>query len=421
MPSKALHVVISIPLAGLALSAQAQLVVDERQLWDQRLFEVERLEEMDRPLQLRAYGGFEHDSNLFRLSSDADTQAILGDTQKSDNIYQVGAGAKVDLRKSRQRFTLDANAEQNWFQNYDGLNHLEHLIGGEWAWQAGNDWNGTLGAANRRFLNSFANVQQNVKDMIDRNRLYGTANYRPVSYLRFTVDADWVDSDHDAETRQALDNRTDSVAFLANWVTPSENTLGVSLRKTEARYPNATTVGGVPIGGDYDEQEYSLIGTWNATAASRFRGRFGHTERDLEREGTGDFSGPTWRFSYEWEPTAKTALEFAIWRELYGFEDLTGSYVRTTGIGFFPAWSVVPKLVLQARALYQTRDYLGDTTFFADGEREDKERLLQLAAIWTPLRLTKVIFMVETGDRDSNQVLADYKYNAFSMGIMRTF
>jgi exopolysaccharide biosynthesis operon protein EpsL len=421
MPLKLLHVVIALPLVGAPLYGQAQLVVDERQLWDQRLFEVERLEDMDRPLQLRAYGGFTHDSNLFRLSSDADTESTLGTSDKSDNIYQVGAGAKLDLKKSRQRFIVDANAEQNWFQNFDGLNHLEHLIRGEWDWQAGNDWNGTLGAGHRRFLNSFTNVQQNVKDMIDRNRLYGSANYRPVSYLRFTVDADWVDSDHDAESRQALDNRTDSTGFMVNWVTPSENTLGVSFRTTDASYPNATTIGGVPIGGDYDEDEYSIVGSWRASAASLFRGRFGHTERDVKQEGAEDFSGPTWRFSYEWEPTAKTALEVAIWRELYGFEDLTGSYVRTTGIGLFPAWSVMPKLLLQARALYQTRDYLGESTFFASGSREDKERQLQLAAIWTPLRMTRVIFIVETGDRDSNQPLADYEYHAFSAGIMRTF
>ena len=33
------------------------------------------------------------------------------------------------------------------------------------------------------------------------------------------------------------------------------------------------------------------------------------------------------------------------------------------GIGIFPAWSVMPKLVLQGKAAYQTRDYLGNSAF----------------------------------------------------------
>ena len=409
-------------LLVLAAPGYAQLVVDERQLWDQRLFETESLVEMDRPLQFRVYGGFRHDSNLFRLSDDQDPQATIGSSDKSDNIYQVGAGARLELKKSRQQFTVDGNVEQNWFQNFDSLNNTGNLLRGEWAWQAGNDWKGTLGAGHRRYMDSFTNVQQNIKDMIDRDRVYGSANYRPVSYLRFTVDADWINSDHDAVTRDVLDNRTQSTAFIASWVTPSENSLGVSLRKTDAHYPNAISPTGGAGGGDYEDNEYSLVGVWKASAASVLQGRFGHTEREFEQAGSEGFSGPTWRFSYEWEPTAKTALEFALWRELYGFEDLSGSYVRTTGIGFFPAWSVVPKLVLQARLLYQMRDYLGDFTVAPGaGAREDKERQIQLAAIWTPLRLTKLVFMVEAGDRDSNQALADYEYQSFGVGIMRTF
>jgi exopolysaccharide biosynthesis operon protein EpsL len=413
---------LAVALWGCALSSHAQLVVDERQLWDQRLFEMESIEEMERPLQFKVYGSFRHDSNLFRLSDDEDPQSAIGSADKSDNIYQLGAGARLALQKSRQKFTVDGDVEQNWFQNFGSLDNTSNRLRGEWAWQAGNDWDGTLGAGHRTYLDSFTDIQGNIKDMIDRNRAYGTANYRPVSYLRFTLDADWIESEHGAESRQILDNTQESAAFTASWVTPSENALGLSVRKTEARYPNAFVTPGAPEGGDYEDEEYSVVGKWQVTAASAFRGRLGHTTREFDQGQNRDFSGPTWRLGYEWEPTAKTALEIAIWRELYGFEDLSGNYVRTTGVGLFPAWSVVPKLVLQARLLYQTRDYLGVPADPAATEaREDQERMAQLAAIWTPLRLTKVIFMAETGNRDSNQAFADYDYYSFGIGLMRIF
>lgn len=415
MRSKIFLASVTALFCGVANHGYAQLMVDERLLWDQRLFEMERLEEKDRTLQFNVYGGFRHDSNLFRLSDDADAQAVLGSSDKSDNIYQAGVGARLNLEKSRQKFVVDGNVEQNWYQNFDNLDNASNLVRGEWAWQAGNDWNGTLGAGHRRFLNSFTYVQQNVRDMIARDRVYGSANYKPVSYIKLSVDADWVKSDHDAESQQPLDNRTDSTAFTASWVTPSENALGVRYRTTDARYPNA----GTPFSGDYQDQEYSLVGVWHATAASVLRGRLGRTQREFDNSEKEDFSGPTWRLGYQWDATAKTAVEVAVWRELYGFEDLSGNYVRTTGAGIFPAWSVLPKLILQARLLYQTRDYFGQSA--ATTAREDKERMAQLAAIWTPLRLTKLIFMVEAGDRDSNQALADYDYQTFSVGVMRTF
>jgi hypothetical protein len=82
----------------------------------------------------------------------------------------------------------------------------------------------------------------------------------------------------------------------------------------------------------------------------------------------------------------------------------------------------MPKLVLQGKAAYQTRDYLGNNAFStAAGVREDQERLFQLAAVWTPLRLTKLVFALEAGDRNSNEALADYDYYAAGLTAIRTF
>lgn len=415
-----LRLAILVALLASSRLTFAQLVVDERLLWDQRLFEIEKRQEQDRPLQLRVFGGFRHDSNLFRLSSDADSEAILGTSDKSDNVYLVGAGARVEMEKSRQKFFIDGSAEQSWYQNFSDLDNTTNALQGEWDWQVGNDWNGKLGAGHRRYLESFANIQENVKDMINRDRAYGSANYQPVSYLRFSVDGDWVKTDHGAETRQELDSRADSAAFTVSWVTPAENTMGIRLRTTDATYDDAPASS--VASRDFTEDEYSFVATWRVTGASIFRGRLGRTEREFDQSPDRNFSGPTWRLGYEWTPTGKTALELAIWRELHGFEDLSGEYVRTTGIGIFPAWSVMPKLILQGKALYQTRDYFGSAAPVpASGVREDHELLFQVAGIWTPLRLTQLILAVESGKRTSNQALSDYDYQSISAGVMRTF
>lgn len=419
---KTFPLVFLVALVATSRLATAQIVLDESLLWDQRLFETESLEDRDRPLILKVYGGFKHDSNLFRLSDDADAQATIGSSDKSDNIYQLGVGGRYELRRSRQKLVLDGTVDQNWFQNFDTLDHTSGKARGEWGWQAGNSWDGTLGVGHRHYLENFGSVQQNVKDMVDRTRAYGSANFRPLSFLKFTLDLDSVDEEHSADSRAFLDNRTNSAAFTANWVTPSKNTVGLKFKRADATYPSDAVVFGAVLDNSYTENEYSVVAVWNVTAASLLRGRLGRTERSFDQDPSRDFSGPTWRLGYEWKPTGKTALEMAVWRELTGFEDFSGTYMRTTGIGIFPAWSVLPKLILQGKAAYQTRDYLGDSSFSPTaGQREDQERLFQIAAVWTPLRLTKLIMAVETGDRNSNQALADYQYRSVSLSAVRTF
>ena len=416
-----IRLIVLLALLAASHVSLAQLVLDERLLWDQRLYEKELFKERDRPIQFEVLGGYRYDSNPFRLSDDADSQAVLGSPDRSDNIFQLGAAGQLLLEKSRQKFVLEGGAVQNWYQNFDTLDHTSNALRGEWAWQAGNDWYGTLGASHRTYMESSTNIQQKIRDMIDRNRAYGSVNYRPVSYLKFTIDGDWVKSEHDLESRQVLDNREESTAFTVSWVTPAENTMGVRFLTTDATYPNSTPASGGGLDNNYKDQEYSLVATWRASGASMFRGRLGRTERSFDQSPDRDFSGPTWRLGYEWQTTDKTALELAVWRELYGFEDLTGNYVRTTGFGIFPAWSVRPKLVLQATALYQTRDYLGSGFGTTSDQREDQELQLQLATIWTPLRLTKLIAAIAAGDRKSNQALADYDFQSISLSAIRTF
>lgn len=419
IPSAIAPIALAGTLAAGAGNADAQVLIDESLLWDQRLYETEALRDLDRPLQLRVYGGMRYDSNLFRLSDEADAQSVIDSSDRSDYVYQVGAGGRYELRKGRQKVVVEGAVEHSWYQNFDNLDNTSNLARAQWAWQAGNDWSGTLGFGHRRYLESFINIQQNVRDMVDRDRAYGSARYRPLSWLRFTADLDWTQSDHSAPTQDVLDYRSVGTAFTTDLVSASDNSVGLKVATAESTYPNSSFATGALVDNSYRDNEYSVVAVWHVTAASQLKGRLGHTERRFDQDSSRDFSGPTWRLGYEWEPSGKTALELAIWRELTGFEDLSGNYMRTTGVGLFPAWSVTPKIVLQAKAAYQTRDYIGDVGGI--GQRKDRERVFQVATVWTPLRMTKLVLALETGDRNSNQALVDYDYSSVALSVMRTF
>jgi exopolysaccharide biosynthesis operon protein EpsL len=376
----------------------------------------------EQPLKLKAFGGISYDSNLFRLSDAVDPQATIGSSDKSDMIYQLGAGGKYELRQSRQKFIAEADLTQYKFQNFDDLDNTSGDLGGAWQWEVGNNWNGNLGLGYRRYLESFANFQQNIRDMVDQDRIYGSANYLFHSHLKFTLDADWTDSQHGGQGRDVLDSKVDNTAFSVNWVTPAQNTVGLQYRTADARFPHKETIATTLVENDYTENEYSLVAHWRLGGASEATARIGHTERKFDQAPNRDFSGPTWRLTYLWQPTGKTALEFTIWRELAQFQYLNANYVRETGVSIAPTWSIAPRLALRGKISWQTQNFLGDPGIAAVSDRrEDKERLYQLSALWTPLRLTELALTVEAGKRTSNQAFFDYKYEAISALVTRYF
>lgn len=412
-----MNVVRFVVLCALAAIGQQGLA---QQLEGYTPLEKERWIQDEQPLKLRVSGGISHDSNLFRLSENTDAQAAIGTSDKSDIIYWLGAGGKYELRQSRQKFIAEANVTEYKFQHFDNLDNTSSDLRGAWQWQVGNDWSGELGVGYRRYLESFGNFQQNVRDMVDQNRVYGNANYLLHSHLKLTLDADWVDSNHSEQTRDTLDSKINNTAFTVNWVTPAQNTVGLQYRTADARFPhpNATTL----ITDDYTEDEYSLVAHWRLSGASEASARIGHTERKFDQAPNRNFSGPTWRLTYLWQPTGKASLELATWRELTQFQDLSANYVRVTGISVVPTWSIAPQVVLRGRISLQNLDYLGDPgTSAGTIGREDKDRLFQLSALWTPWRLTELAFAVETGRRTSNQAFADYKYDAISVLATRYF
>ena len=388
----------------------------------QALAQLQLEQEEARPLHLQVSGSVAHDSNLFRLPSAVDAQTAIGSSDKSDNIFRIGAGGKYEAQVSRQKFRVEASVDDYRFQNFDNLNNDSYDGRGEWKWQAGNFWDGTLGVGERRYLAGFANLQQNLKDMIDQGRAYGSANYNLHSHLRFTLDLSSYDNRHSADSQKVFDSRVDNTAFTVNWVTPAQNTVGLQYRIASAHYPNRDVVGTTVLDNAYQEKEYSLVAHWRASGASDFVFRLGRTERTFDQSPNRNFSGPTWRITYNWQPDGKVGLELATWREIAEFETLGTNYVRSTGISLAPTWSLTPKTSLRAKASYVTDKFLGDPGIVVvTNSREDKSRIYQLSALWSPLRQTNVTLALETGERTSNQQFVDYKYQAISVTALRSF
>ncbi|HVY06915.1 MAG TPA: outer membrane beta-barrel protein [Burkholderiales bacterium] len=382
--------------------------------------EKEKWEEAEKPLTLRLSGGITYDSNLFRQSDEAGAPTVNGD--KDDIVYRVGGGGRYELQASRQTFIAEANVNANKFQNNDNLDNVSDAVKGEWKWQVGNDWNGVLGAGQARYLESFSNFQQNVKDMINEDRIYGSANYLLHSRLKLSVDGYYLDYRHGDDSREVLNYKYNNTAFTVNWLTPALNSVGLQYRTADARYPNDQIVDGVAVVNDFHENEYSIVSRWMLSGLSQIDARFGYTERKFDERPFRNFSDPTWRLAWLWQVTAKTAIEFGTWRQLEAFEDLTANFVRITGWSIIPTWSYSQNIAFRGKVAYMDRKYVGDPGIAPVTERRnDKDYIYQVSALWTPLRLTELALTLETGKRTSNVDFADFKYNSIGASVTRYF
>jgi exopolysaccharide biosynthesis operon protein EpsL len=379
-------------------------------------------EEEERPVQLKVSGGVMHDSNVFRLPSAVDPQTVINSPTKADYIYQLGAGGKYEIRASRQKFIVEANLEEHKYQNFGNLDNDSNDLRAEWQWQAGNFWDGNLGVGERHFLGGFANVQSDIKDMIDQDRVYGTANYRLHSHLRLTLDLNWYDSRHGADPQKVYDTSANNTAFTVVWVTPAENTVGLQYRTTDARYPNRQIISSSLVDNAFHEHEVNAVAHWRVTGVSNFAARVGYTERTYRQLPNRNFSGATWRLTYNWQPSGILAFDVATWREIAEFEDRNANYVETTGGSVSPVWSVTPNVSLQGKVSYQTGKFLGDPGIVpVTNPRRDKERIYQVSALWSPLRKTNVTLTLEKGERTSNHAFVDYRYEGVTLVGTRRF
>src|SRR5690348_14831081 len=93
---------VTAALLGCASGAAALEGLDDIYWPETGKFPAYAAEPDPRNVVFSLFGGYDHDSNPFRLSS----SAVPG--PRSDSIYRAGAGIRAEIPSGRQRFVLEA-------------------------------------------------------------------------------------------------------------------------------------------------------------------------------------------------------------------------------------------------------------------------------------------------------------------------
>ncbi|MDO9599627.1 MAG: outer membrane beta-barrel protein [Azoarcus sp.] len=357
-----------------------------------------------------------YESNLYKLADGA--QAPGG--KRHDRIAITGLGAAFDRVYSRQRLRAALDVKHASYAIHDYLDYTAPDARLAWDWQVGNHFSGLLSHDYRESLAGFEDVVGVQQTILLYSRTGASANYwwHPNWAAGLGVSSARSRYKDDARPTSELDAR--DLDFNLTYRPASGNTVVLTLRQTDGRYPGRPAVAGSIR--DYQQRDYRLRGEWRLTGATVISGYLGHTGRSYDLAPNRDFSGVTGRLALQWVPTAKTSINVSWRRELGADQDLFNNYAVTNAITLAPNWAITEKIRLGATLEYSKRDYGGDPELGFDGTDstgEDRTRRYGLNLQYQPMRTLQLIAGVQKVRRTS--VLAAREYEAETAWITGRF
>lgn len=360
-------------------------------------------------------GGGMVDSNILRRSS----------TPQTEQVLRLGAGGRKDTYVyGRQMLRLEGRVDDYLFNHFRQLDNFSYGGNAAWHWELGNDLSGVLGVSQRRFQRDLAQIQAPVRTLITETRYVAHGAYQLGPSVRLTAGADLVELRDPLLTIGRV-QVADGFGGI-EYVTPLGNTFGAEYRRAHGDAPvsDRFDTAGVLAGNAFEEHTVSLT-TGYVNPFIRLRGRVGKTKRTYSELPAFDFQGTTWRVAADWQVTTKTALGFETYYEPRSVIAAGVSDVVVRGVAFGPGWAPTAKLNFSARFMRERQDYHGGSfTFTVPGATApDLEivRLVRLGAYWEYTRQIHWQFAIDHGERESNVLGRDYRYNAFVANVRYLF
>jgi hypothetical protein len=344
----------------------------------------------------------------------------------TEEVLRLGAGGRKDTYiYGRQMLRLEGRVDDYLYNHFSELNSVNYGGNAAWHWELGNDLSGVLGVSRRSYQRDLAQIQAPVRDRLTETRYVANGGYLLGPSVRLTAGADLVDYRDAAFFRSGQLQIAEAFGGV-EYVTPLGNTFGVEYRRAHGDAPVSTLFDptGVFVDNSFEERSLSLTAGY-VNPFLRLRGRLGRTQRTYNELPGFNFDGKTWRATADWLVTTKTALGFETYYEPRSVIEVGVSDVLVRGIAFGPGWAPTAKLNFTARVMRERLDYHGGSAAFTVAGVTPAQleivRLLRLGAYWEYTRQIHWQFAIDHGQRESNVLGRDYRYNAFVANVRYIF
>jgi hypothetical protein len=365
-----------------------------------------------------------YDDNLYRLPSLVDVTSRVGpNATRQDRINTVSLGLDGQWPISSQAIVLKLRADDNRFSRNDALNNTSGSGILVWNWKLADKLSGQAGVDYTRSLASFANTSFFARDMVDRAEYLGSARYQVGPHWTLTGGIREADTSNSAEAVQVYNFHSKSGNAGIEYATSAHNTVAWDYRYTDARFFQAAFLSISSFNPNYNEETTRVLLKYTLpSGATVIDASAGYLRRDYPNAAIGAFSGDIWRVSVQWQPTVKTQLVFAGWRELRAYLDSESDYFVSKGGSISPMWVASATLTFSLAASWDDQNYIrSSSSALSLISRHDKVTAQQVGVVYTPARALTFNFSYRYERRDSNRLQFQYDDKLTSAGLTFKF
>lgn len=374
---------------------------------------VARADELD-TLQFSVGEKVVRESNVFRLSDSANTQAVLGTSNRSDTIAVTSIGLKLRKSYSLQRFEVDVGAEDHHYSRFSNLNFTAVNYAAAWRWSVTPALHGNLTTDRREYIDTVADVQ-------NTGQLNRRTSRSSVLDAEYEIDGAWriVGGVFERESSSSQpftfegNSRVRGAEAGVRYVYPSGTSLAYRFRNGNGDYPGRPA--SPQFADNFTDREHEFRLDWAPTGKTTVRARLSHFDRTNDGLAARDFSGVTGQLDATWDVTGKTKITAGLARELGSYQTTTASYFQGDRFFIGPTWKPTEKTAVRLRYEHGVREFKGPLPGFAGSNRRDTANIASLALEWQPLRALTLAASAQRENRRSSEAGADYKNN--SVGI----
>lgn len=379
------------------------------------------LHAQEKPLVLSAGYTAQTDSNLFRLPSSANTQALIGRSSAAEQIGITTLGLGLNTHQSLQKFELDVTLVDYKYQNFNYLSFTANNYAAAWRWALTPRLTGNFTTDRKETLNSFSDYQG-----------YSTRNQRVETTTRadaaYEVDGPWRllagASTSRQANQQALVGGGDSTNTSADagvrYVFSSGSSITYLGRLGSGKYLNRA----VPNAGAYDDSfkqvENDLRLRWAFGGGSDAEVYLTHINRTHPTYVERNYSGFNTGTSVNWGISGKSSLLAGFSHTLDTYATGNSNYGQTDKLFVGPVWQFSPKAALRLRHEWAQRDYLGSPTGTSN-QRRDITRDTTVSINWQPYQQVALSAALQNSSRGSNQAGLDFESTSLSLTAQINF
>lgn len=349
---------------------------------------------------------WQHDDNLFRLSSSA-----ASTSKRADEVTSGFAGIRIDKLYALQHFRVYYTHSAYRYQNNKNLNFDTNEYEAAWLWALTPYLSGNLSTERSEGRDTSQDINGlNVFNVRTTENTRFDADWSPYGNWHLLTGLAHYQLTNSQQANAVSDYTQKSLYGGVRYVYSSGSAMSLIATGRKGSYDRRALIATSINDTGFGERELSASLNWVLTAKSRLNLVAGYVSRDYDNFTQRNFDKPFGSAEYIWNPTSKVQVSALAARQIAGIESTTSNYTVRDMFSVTPRWAISDKISLLGNASIANRNYRGNG-IAGSFEREDTEKSASLAVSWIPWRNITLGANLQRSTRSSTLPGIDYKDN----------